>query len=283
MKKYFACLILALAILLQSAPSYAAKTNNALKVAIRKYKCGNYTGCLQDCQRIVKTNPSNALAHYYLAISYAQAGKRTEAISSYSRVLSLRPNAELNEYATTGRRCLETPDQCNPDTGNSTSPELDRFVESSNSLSDSVRKDFEQKHLNSIRDEINNGKDMDDYNFQKLNKIEDNKIAQSKPTDDEVKAALKVLNDAGINPYAQNPMMAGGQSQDQLAQLNMLMGGGSQSMGNSAMMNMLPYMLTQGQQGQQGSNTYSPQAIQAAIMSTMMPNMNFNIDTEQNK
>ncbi len=33
-----------------------------------------------------------------------------------------------------------------------------------------------------------------------------NKLAQNKPSDEDVKAALKVLNDAGISPYNTNPV-----------------------------------------------------------------------------
>lgn len=281
MKKYLTCLILVSALLSQCASSFAAQKGNALAIAVKKYRSGNYIGCIQDCQRIVRHNPSNQIAYYYLAISYTQAGKRKEAIAAYDKILTLRPSAELLEYTKTGRDCLKHPELCYAATANA---DLEKFVHSRNQrLSEAVRKDVEQKHLNFIKNEINNGEDMDSLDFQKINQADSDKIVQAKPTEDEVKAALKVLNDAGINPYSQNPMLSSNPNQDyqnaQMAQINTLMGGNTQS-GNASMLNMLPYMFSQNK-SEQGS--YSPQAMQAAILSTMMPNMNFNIDNDENK
>lgn len=302
MKKNLAYFILMLAIFIQAPSCSFAKnyTTAPVKIAIKKYKSGNYTGCLQDCQYIVKINPSNAVAYYYMAMSYVQAGKKDEAINAYSKVLSLKPNASLAEYATTGKRCLETPDKCVLETDSSTSPEIDKLIAApfTDGLSDTVRKDFEQKRLDSFKNQINSGKDIDDYQLDRLNDASGQKspaeaeIAK-KPTNDEIAAALKVLSDAGLNPYAQtqisgltaNPYTQQfNQQNPEMAQINMLMNGNNQKNGDM-MLNMLPLIYSQNKEGvndlinakehtyhcEEGVNNYSPQLMQAVIMNSMMP------------
>lgn len=291
MKKKLLCLLAVLFFLITSYSDAHAKSrvDNSISIAVKKYKGGNYTGCLQDCKKIVEKKPS-AIAYYYMAMSYVQAEKSQEAIDAYTQALGLHPTAKLAEYATTGKRCLETPDQCNLEPA-SQDPLLDSFIASptTNSLSDSVKKDFEQKRLNGIKNEINNGRELDDYTFNQLNKssiegsseIDQLKVAQNKPTDDEIKAAMKVLNDAGISPYSnasymQQYPMADSQNAE-LMQLQALMGTNEQQTNNNnnAMMNMLPYMFSQ---NKDGTNSYSPQMMQAAILNSMMNNVNYNVD-----
>lgn len=291
MKKYFLCLITVLIFAMQACSGVFAQNtylSNKLKSAISKYKRGNYTGCLQDCQAIVKQDPKNAFAYYYMGMSYVQAGKKDEAIKAYSKVLGLKPSTKLAEYASTGKRCLETPEMCNLETSTpENSTEIDKFIASPSydGLSDSVRKDFQQKHLDKIKHEINKDQELDDYDFQRFedrsSSVEDVsagvKVAQNKPTDEEIKAALKVLNDAGINVpnAASNNVQAQAMQQNpDLAQLNALFGGNNQSMDNDNMINMLPYMMAQ---SKDGSTNYSPQMMQAVIMNSMMKNFNFDL------
>lgn len=309
MKKKLLCTAAVLLFLVQPYTYVSAKSNyynGKVKVAIKKYKTGNYTGCIQDCNNIVKTEPSNALAYYYLAMSYTQAGKKDEAVKYYKKVLSFKTNPKLTEYATTGKRCLETPDQCTlkPAVVLSTKPkeelsDIDKFVASpsEDGLSPEVRKDFQQKHLNAIKNEINSNKDMDNYNFEHLNdasesdsqKKEQVNLAQ-KPTDAEIKAALKVLNDAGIDQNSLELNSYGNTSNEtqqtlnyqnpELMELNAFMGSNSQTPNNNSMLNMMPYMLSQ---NKGGKSNYSPQLMQAMIMNSMMGNMNYNIDVDKDK
>lgn len=284
MKKQLACFIVILMFLVQASSCSFAKSSGVspVKIAIKKYKSGNYTGCLQSCQAIIKSNPSNAVAYYYMAMSYVQAGKKDEAIKAYSKVLSLKPNARLSEYASTGKRCLETPDKCvlATDSGSSISPELDKLIAApfSDGLSDTVKKDFEQKRLDSIKNQINSDKELDDYQFRKLNDasgqaspVNPNETVSKKPSNDEIAAALKVLNDAGINPYTQTANY----QDPQMAQINML---NPSNNDNNAMLNMLPFMLAQ---NKYGTNNYSPQLMQAVIMNSMMPDFNLNLDKDK--
>ncbi|MEI8129807.1 MAG: hypothetical protein WCG95_09365 [bacterium] len=300
MKKQLICCIAVLIILVQaSACSFAnGSVSTPLKIAVKKYKAGNYTGCLQDCQSIVKNEPSNALAYYYIAMSYVQAGKQKEAIVNYDKVLSLKSNARLLEYAATGKRCLETPNQCVLDPASEDYSDIDKFLATpvTNVLSDTVKKDIENKSLNGIRNDINNGKEIDNYNLRKLNEFSDPKskilgskenILQAPSNTDEIAAALKVLKDAGINPYSQTQAQASdfdGMNENanyqnpQLTQLNMLMGGANQQNDNSAMINMLPFMIAQ---NKNGTGNYSPQLVQSVIMNSMIPDFNFNLDKDK--
>lgn len=287
MKKQLVYFIAILIVLIQAVSCSSAQADNSInsvKIAVKKYKQGNYTGCLQDCISITNKTPSNAFAYYYMALAYVQAGKQKEAIDAYTKVLSLKSNPKLLEYATTGKRCLETPDKCRPESTAtpSNTPEIDALIESSSLESPAVRKDFQQKHLDSIRNQINNGKDMDDYNFNKLNQADANNVIATKPTNDEIVKALKVLNDAGISPYAQAQPMNGeigtanaNYQNSDMAQLNMLMGDNGQSKDSNSMINMLPMMFAK---NKDGTSNYSPQAIQAAIMSTMMTNLNYDLN-----
>lgn len=271
-----------------------SSTSGAVSMAVKKYKAGNYTGCLQDCQSIVKRDPSSAVAYYYMAMSYAQAGKKNEAIAAYSKVLGLKTNLTLSEYANRGKTCLETPEKCTAGSGVANGSDLDNFITAPfrDGLSKTVKTEFEKKRIDSIKNEINSGKDLGGYEFQKFRDYTkdhssiDNgeKIAQAttKPTNDEIVAAMRVLNDAGLSPYSSaNPMLPTQQINPELAQINMLMGNNSNQSsnnGNNAMMNMLPFMMAQGKNGE---NSYSPQLMQAVLMNSMMPDFNLNMDNNK--
>lgn len=274
----------------------AESHSNGLSTAtlVKKYKAGNYTGCLQDAQYVVKKDPSNAVAYYYMAISYVQAGNQTEAINAYKKVLSLKPNATLYKYATTGKTCLETPDKCKEENMS----DVDKAVRAplGDGLSEKVRDEMELKRLEGIKNDINNGKDVNNYELQKFKDYSNSrseakpaektsKETSSQPNNDEIVAALKVLNKAGLNPYTQaanNPYSAQTQNPE-LAPLSAMMGGNNQSgNNNNSMLDMLPYMLAQNKAGgENGANSYSPQIMQAMMMNSMLPD--FNLDTDKDK
>lgn len=286
-------------ILFTQAFQYAEAGTGALsapmKVAIKKYKAGNYTGCLQDCQRILISNPSNATAYYYLAISLVQAGKKDEAILAYSQVLKLNTNPKLSEYANTGKRCLETPDQCHLEAEDvaGSNPEIDKLIATpSSTMSESVKRDFEKRRIDAIKNKINAGKELDSYEFNKTRDFSKQKgdietfekLAGNTPSNEEIANALKILNDAGINPYASQNVMQASQTPAQNmpmtteeSQLQMLLGGGRQNNNNNDIMNMLPHMLSQ---NKNEPGNYSPQVMQAIIMNSMMPDFTFNLNND---
>jgi hypothetical protein len=291
-------LVATLVIMCQCFPLMSSATNTVsgpVTIAIKKYKSGNYTGCLQDAQSIVKRDPSNAVAYYYMAMSFAQAGKKDEAIGAYQKVLNLNPNSVLFSYATTGKRCIETPDKCH-ETEELT--EIDKMIASpyGDGLSDSVKNDFEKKRLEKIKNEMNSNDDINnyklkqfkDYTNQRSQAGADNKLAaeEKMPTNDEIVAALKVLKKAGLDQsssYSQmnNPMMVPQNAES--AQLSMMLGSQNQSgNNNNNMMNMIPFMLAQSKNGQSGGgNPYSPQLMQTMMMNSMLPDFNFNTNDDK--
>lgn len=297
MKKQLLYLLGIVIILSKASYAYAkySPVSNPVRIAISKYKHGNYTGCLQDCQNIVAKDPSNTIAYYYMAMSYVQAGKKDDAITSYGKVLSITVNPKLQEYAATGKRCLETPDKCHLDTATD-SADLDKFIATPNdALSDTVKDSLNKRNLDIIKNEINNGRDLDSYEFRKFKDYspkrsqvdsENESVAQKKPTNDDIVAAIKTLQAAGIKPYAQNQTTAP-QPQDmqalnsqnaEMQQLKMLMGDNNNQ--DNSMLNMLPIMAAQ---SKDGANNYSPQLMQAVMMNSMMNSMNFSVDDKDNK
>ena len=263
-------------------------TSYRVKAAIRKYKYGNYSGCLQDCQDIVKYNP-NGIAYYYMAMVYSKAGRKAEAVKYYGLVISMAKTPKLRDFAIRGKRCIETPDQCNPPPvapQQIEEDELDRFINGSSiNVSDSVRSDYQQKHLNNLRNEINNGKELDDYDFKDIkdysnhrtyNNME-NKLAQAY-TDDDIQNALKVLNESGYSRAAQDQNLT-----PEVAQIKSLINASSLSNLNSnkstSIEDILPSM-TSAQKD--GAKTYSPQMIQSIILnSTMMDEFNYKLYDNQ--
>ena len=120
-------------------------TSPALASAIKMYKTKNYSGCYIALNDIVKKDPSNALAYYYLAMSSAQIGKKDEAIDNYTKVMSLSPNGVLGKYAAKGKVCLENPDKCH-EPEEVADPD-DAFIRGGfgSGFSEKVRSDYEKQ------------------------------------------------------------------------------------------------------------------------------------------
>lgn len=300
-KKILLTLILGLVMQTSVMAAQTSSQSAQINAAIKKYKAGNYAGCLQDMQAYVKRDPSNAVAYYYIAISYAQANNKDEAIKAYEKAIALKSNPIVTDYATTGKRCLETPDKCKETEDLS---DLDKFVQQpfGDGLSKKVKDDLESKHLDALKNDINKDKEIDVYELKKFNKSE------AKPSNAEVVNALKVLEKAGFSNLVQNSQAAPAQNQvqtqnqnsamneyakvmndpqimaqnQQMQQLQMMMGNGNNNNNqNNNFMNMLPYMMAQSGQGGQGSNM-SPQLIQSMLMNSMMPSFDFDTNKDRN-
>lgn len=277
MKKKFlialSILMLSSACLTASAAKFTA--NGKMAKAIKKYKNGNYTGCLQDAMDITKKDPSNAIAYYYMAIAYVQAGKKDEAIEAYDNVISLKPNITLYKYAAEGKKCLEYPSQCT-DSGLS---ELDKIINDpmgENALSTKVQDKLEGNKLQSIKNKINNGEEINRFELDKFEKF---KSENETPSNDEIVAALRVLQKAGLSPYS-NQMNSMIGASPQMNQLSLLMGNNNSNQQNNSMMNMLPFLMTQNKPGEKSAtSSFSPQIMEAMLMNSMMPD--FTIDTDK--
>ena len=225
MKKYI--LVLLSVLICASTFNYAsAKTtsNSSLASAIKLYKAGNYSQCYLSLTNIVKKDPSNAVAYYYLAMTAAQIGKQDEAIENYGKVITLSPDTQLGRYATKGKTCLETPDKCHEESETSA---LDAFIQGKfgSGFSENARSEFEKQKIENLMREMNRSNDITPQKFKDYKDF-----SSEVPTNDEIVAALRVLQRAGFGDLLNNnstdlSLITG----DKSGMLNMLMGNGNNS------------------------------------------------------
>lgn len=165
--------------------------------AIKLYKSGNYVQTYLSCLDIVKANPDNALAHYYLAMSEVQLGKKEEAIVEYQTVMYLSQNGILGSYAKKGKRCIETPALCNEKEQSEENVETleDKFIKGSygSGFSKKARGVHEREKIENIKREINRNDEMSPAQFRGYKDY-----SSYAPTNDEIVAALRTLQKAGL-------------------------------------------------------------------------------------
>ena len=173
-----------------------ATTNPQTASAIKLYKAGNYTQSYITFSDIVKKDPSNALAQYYLAMSAVQLGKNEEAITGYTNAMSLSPNGVLGSYAKRGLRCVEEPLNCK-DTAVDTSDDTDedKFIKGrfGSGFSTKARGVYEQQKIQNMMREINCQEDIKPSKFKEYKDF-----SSQAPTDEEIVSALRVLQQAGL-------------------------------------------------------------------------------------
>ncbi len=220
-------LLLSIVLLFSTINTAYSKTgnDNELTELIKLYKAGNYSECYLKATDFVKRDPSNAFAYYYLAMSSAQLGKKTEAIDNYGKVLSLtEPNGTLGRYAQKGKTCLETPDMCTESTYSSP---MEEFIRSKGaSVTDEVRSEFERLKIENLMREINRNPDISPQDFKDYKDF-----SGEVPTNDEIVAALRTLQRAGfgnlaVNNYASDISLLNGYQQrpEEMQMMNMLVG-----------------------------------------------------------
>lgn len=238
MKKYI-LVLLTMFITLATVNASIAKTtsNKSLAGAIKLYKAGNYSQCYLTLSDIVKKDPSNAVAYYYLAMTSAQIGKRDEALDNYQKVLTLSSGTQLGRYAEKGKTCLESPDKCNEETETSA---LDAFIQGKfgSGFSEEARSEYEKQKIENLMREMNR---KDNITPQKFKEYKD--FSNAAPSNDEIVAALRVLQRAGFGN------IIGNSSQD----LSLITGNSS----NNAMLNLL--------MGNNNNSSLSPQVIQSLL------------------
>ncbi len=247
--KKFAAVLLGFLLLMSTVNIAVAKavSNSALSTGIRAYKSGNYVQSYTIFNDIVKKDPSNALAYYYLAISCVQVGRKSEAIDNYEKVLNLSPRGQLKYYALKGKTCLESPDKCNELLEGET--DMDKFIRSrfGTGFSKEVRSDYEKHKIENLMREMNRGKDISPQEFKDYKDF-----SSEVPTNDEIVAALRTLQNAGLGGYIGNnygsdfSFLTGEQNNSSNDMLRLLLG--NQKSGNTNL---------------------SPQVIQAMLSSQM--------------
>ena len=194
--------------------------------------------------------------------------------------------------------------------------ELDKFIRNKNQfVYKGAQQETTKKNLDSLRNRMNSDEEIQKYEFQEYerssNKTDDvnkakvateekevKKANNKMPSNDDVVAAIKVLNQAGLGSLvtqqpaqpsapqvAQNTqnqqmqqqmmqmMMA--QQQNPYAGISAMLGGNNNNNNNSSnqLMNMLPLLMSQGQNGEKPN--ISPEVMQAMLMNSMMPDLTF--------
>ncbi|MBO8430667.1 hypothetical protein IAC76_04705 [Spirochaetes bacterium] len=157
--------------------------NASMKSAVIKYKKGNYTGSLQELYTLVKKNPQDALAYYYVGMAYTKIGAAEPAKAAYQKVINLSNNQVLVDYATRGRNCLTDGISCAAgglaigEGDGEDMTDLDKFIAApyGNGMSPEMTEQYKQQQLNAIQNKINNGKTLSPDDVQRLKDLQNNK------------------------------------------------------------------------------------------------------------
>ncbi len=83
-----------------------------IKDAITKYKNKNYIGCISDLRMYVSSEPSNAVAWYYLGNSYMNIALKPEAHQAFDKVVQINTVPLLTSYSIQAKICMENPEKC---------------------------------------------------------------------------------------------------------------------------------------------------------------------------
>lgn len=222
-------------------------SNDVIK-GIKLYKSGNYTGCYQKMTKIIEKDPSNVLAYYYIAISAAQVGKKEEAIDNYNKVISLTSvNSNIGRYANKGKVCLETPDACDSVSVDPTKGEGFILSKTGPKLSEEVKEQLETLKRDELRRDINRDEMIEKKRFKEFKDFSTMNTQEGVPTNDEIVAALRTLQNAGfgniLNNHGSDISMLTGINQ-QNSMLNML--GGNSSLNPQVIQALLTNNMSQG-------------------------------------
>lgn len=196
-------ILLAMVLLLTGTSSAFAKTEVSTELAecIKLYKAENYTECYAKLTDFVTLDTANALAYYYLAMTATQIGRQEEAIDNYSKAIMLAPqNSNLAAYARKGKRCLEEPEACEEAVYDTP---LEEFVKQAKhvKLSDEVNSQIEQLKIQEMMRKMNRFEDIDKSTFDEYHDFSTMNNTAT-PSNDEIVAALRTLQKAGLSNYA---------------------------------------------------------------------------------
>lgn len=265
--------------------------NATTKSIATKYKTGNYSGCLQECYSLLKKQPNNSLGYYYLAMVYTHLNKKEEAVAAYEKVIELKPNQYLVDFATKGRDCLTDGPTCHPESQQKEGEQLDdldKFIRApyGNGLSPELNNEVRQKQLNNIQKTINQKDNLENQDIQKIKKFDNNKseseetIKIAQVSDEEVLKAINTLKEAGVNVSVQsspteNPYAMAQYQDPRVAEMSMLLGNNNNN--NNSMMNVVPMLMNQAQKGE----NIDPRIMQTLMMDSMMSGFN-NLNSNNN-
>ncbi|HSA07181.1 MAG TPA: hypothetical protein P5556_08365 [Candidatus Gastranaerophilales bacterium] len=258
MKKFIISFILFVSL---TASAYAENKTLLLK-GINYYKDGNFLETLQVMQDVIKQEPSNAIAYYYMGMAYVQIGDKQSAEEAYNTVMFLEPDSQLAIYAEMGKKKLAVdPTAVNNTEAGSENKLLNNYK--SNGNSDDVDGSIKQRKLQNLIDRVNNNDKLDPSEFKEFKDFSPDKSLNAKPSAEEIAKAYETLSKAGVNPYS-------GMMNPDMMNMSMLTGGMTGQSGQNSM-NMLPFLMMM--QNQQGENKVNPEYIQTMISNMMMPDM----------
>lgn len=288
MKKIFSgILILLLSSFCLQAQAANKAYNSQIKTAITKYKTRNFVGCIQDLQYVVKKDPSNAVAYYYLGSAYMRIGDREKAVSSFDKVVSLNTAPILTSYSLQAENCMDNIGMCEY---RKLSPEqiTELMKDPQNYLTE--LKDKEKGQLGATEygekaeiEKLINGRYPGNIHpdakkviiqtellkeQQNINSPVNTKLKTEGPTNDEIAQAVRTLAKIGFNPFQGNASYT---PNNEYASLNMLLGNGNNNQSNNYM-NMMPFIMSQ---TQSGNKQMSAEMVQSMMMSSMMPDLNY--------
>lgn len=237
---------IALSLILLCGNVFAASDFDAqLKIGMDKYKKGDTKACLKIMETLSKEDPVNSYVNYYMAISYAKLGETKEAKNAYEKVIMLNEHPTLVSYSRKGLANIDN--------------------------SSAVKKKLERAEVSKIA---------------KPSRVANKPLKTNNdvPTDEEIANAIKVLKKAGIlnvNVGVNNPYGSMGMPQNNdLMQMNMLMGGmgGSKNKG----MDMMPFLMMQAQNKDGNQKNITPEIMQVMMNNMMLDGMT-SLDLSKNK
>lgn len=206
MKKKLLTAMFAIMLSAACGVTYAKTTTNSdLAEAIKMYKAGNYAQCYVQLETAIKSDPSNPLCYYYKAMTAAQIGKKSEAIENYEKTLTLASKrSNLTKYAEKGKRCLETPEQCNEPKYSGADDEFIRGY-SKTGLSDDVTEMFERLKIEQMMRDMNRKDDIDPQKFREYRDFSSmNNSPAAMPSNEEIISAVRTLQQAGLMNFGAN-------------------------------------------------------------------------------
>lgn len=178
----------------------------SLKPIIAVYRSGDYLSAMIDLEKLVKKEPNNMTAKYYLALCYTKLGYRPEATTLYSEVVESNANMTLVHYADKALKCIDSPDAegCSNKVDYSLAPEQKTYKDNSD-IAQFIRSG--ERFHPTVKDQITKDRmerklQQDEY-LQKQNP----NLKSEVPTNEEIAAALNTLSKIGMNPYDQRYSM----------------------------------------------------------------------------
>ncbi len=91
-----------LLILLAAQPLAALASSPVFEQAVQQYKARHYSSAIAGFQAVLKSNPSDQMSHYYMALCYQGVNQISQARQEYEWVTRSGGNPQIRNYAFAG-------------------------------------------------------------------------------------------------------------------------------------------------------------------------------------